>query len=97
MLQLIGRGAPLQSDVSVRESPEASDDLPMPQGHGVRAWIGPLFEQLQGLCLHVEVLAVKPWHQPELTPGKLFFLLNPAALFGKKADFEGLAVSGKGG
>lgn len=44
----------------MREAPEASDDLPVPQGYGVGAWIGPSFEQAQRLGLHGEVLAVKP-------------------------------------
>jgi len=61
--------------VPMWKAPEATDDLPVPQRHGMRAWIGPLLEQGQGLCLHIKVLAVEPRHQPELTPGTLCFLL----------------------
>ena len=75
MLHLVWCGGAFQCNVPVREAPEPSNDLPVPQGHGVSAWIGPLFEQAQSLCLHINVFAVKPRHQPELTPGTLLLLL----------------------
>ena len=85
-----------KSVVSMGESSVKGDGGAVTLGDSQRARVGPAFEQMQGLGLYCHVLAVKPWHQPELTTVSLRFRGDPALLLCSDAQVESMCVSGEG-
>ena len=60
--------------------------VPTSAGNGQGGRICPSIKQIQGCIENLEVLAMQPWHQPELPSRSNRFLSDPTLLFRMEAD-----------